>query len=399
VSEPAGSLVVRNIGRLTTWTRPRLNLAAMVISDGVVEWVGVDRNLPPDISDRPELDAAGAAVIPGFVDCHTHAVWAGTRRDDVRSRLSGRDYHPAGIASTVEATRKAPAEDLLAFTTGRLETMRDNGTTTVEIKSGYGLTPQSETALLKIARSAALEVGISAATTYLGAHVVPDGRDQAEYVEEVVARLPMAAAAGATWCDVFCEEGAFSVGDARRILLAAAMHGLGTRIHAEQLTNSGGALLAAELGCASADHLDHVTPEDARALARAGVVGVLVPVASLYTRSERWSHAAVLREAGVTLAVATDCNPGTAWCDSMPYAVQLACFGMGLAVDEALEAATLGGAMALRRRDIGHLDVGARGDLVVLASDHEADLVAHLGVQVTATTVVGGVVAGAERPS
>jgi imidazolonepropionase len=207
-----------------------------------------------------------------------------------------------------------------------------------------------------------------------------------------VAQLPAAVEHGASWCDVFCDDGAFTVEEARTILRAARGAGLGLRMHAEQLSHTGAALLAAELGCASADHLDHATSEDARAMAAAGVVAVLVPVTSLYTRSNRWSHARTLRGGGCTLAVATDCNPGTAWCESMPYAVQLACLGMGLAVDEALRAATFGGAAALRRPDVGHLDIGARADLVVLASDHEADLVAHLGVNPVATTVVGGAV-------
>lgn len=383
-------LVVRRIGRLTTWALPRLDNAAIVISDGRVEWVGHDRDLPAGLGDRPELDVAGAAVLPGFVDCHTHAVWAGSRRDDVSARLDGSGYTAAGIGSTVAATREASYDDLLALTTQRLAAMRSHGTTSVEIKSGYGLTPEAETRLLEVAREAARSVGMAASTTYLGAHVVPAGRDHDEYVDEVVAQIPAAVAAGANWCDVFCDDGAFTVDDARRILSAAHEHGLGGRIHAEQLSHTGAALLAAELGCASADHLDHVTPADAAALAAAGVVGVLVPVTSLYTRTNRWSHAAVLRDGGVTLAVATDCNPGTAWCESMPYAVQLACFAMGLGIDEALQAATLGGAKALRRDDIGHLDVGARGDLVALASDHEADIVAHLGASSVARTVIAG---------
>ena len=396
MTAPDQGLVVRRIGRLTTWAQPLVTDAAMVITDGRVEWTGPDRELPAGVADRPELDAAGAAVLPGFVDCHTHAVWAGSRRDDIAARLGdtaarlgGGEYTPAGIGATVAATRAASYDDLLALAALRLMAMRDNGTTTVEIKSGYGLTPSDEARILAVARDAAAGVGLDATTTYLGAHVVPDGRDHDEYVDEVVADLPLAAAAGAHWCDVFCDEGAFTVDDARRILTAATSHGLGTRMHAEQLSHTGAALLAAELGCASADHLDHVTPEDAAAMAAAGVVGVLVPVASLYTRSGRWSHAAVLRDAGVTLAVATDCNPGTAWCESMPYAIQLACLGMGLGVDEALRAATLGGAKALRRTDVGHLGVGARGDLVVLASDHEVDLVAHLGAPAVATTVFG----------
>jgi imidazolonepropionase len=383
-------LVVRRIGRLTTWAQPRLSDAAIVVEDGRVAWFGADRDLPGGRGDYEELDADGRAVIPGFVDCHTHAVWAGSRRDDVAGRLAGGDYTPAGIASTVAATRAADDAELRALAAQRLDAMRASGTTTVEVKSGYGLTPHDETRILAVARDAAAAAGLTATTTYLGAHVVPDGRDRASYVEEVVATLPAAGSAGAQWCDVFCDEGAFTVDDARRILLAAGEQGLGLRIHAEQLSHSGATQLAAELRCASADHLDHVTLADAAALAAAGVVGVLVPVASLYTRSQRWSHAAVLRDAGVTLAVATDCNPGTAWCESMPYAVQLACLGMGLTVDEALQAATLGGAKALRRTDIGHLGLGAQADLVVLGTDHEADLVAHLGAPAVASTVVRG---------
>lgn len=384
-------LVVRHIGRLTTWSSPRLADAAVVITDGAVAWTGPDAELPSGLSDRPELDAAGAAVIPGFVDCHTHAVWAGSRRDDVAGRLDGDGYTPAGIAATVAATRSASYDDLLALATARVRAMHREGTTTVEIKSGYGLTPPDEMKILDVAAAVAAAEPIDVAATYLGAHVVPDGRSRDEYVAEVVANLGGAAEHGATWCDVFCDDGAFSVDEARRILLAAHEAGLGLRMHADQLANIGASTLAAELGCASADHLDHVTPTDAAALAAAGVVGVLVPVASLYSRSERWSHAAVLRDAGVTLAVATDCNPGTAWCESMPYAVQLACLGMGLGIGEALEAATLGGAKALRRNDIGHLGVGARGDLVVLTSDHEADVVAHLGAPVAAVVVSAGV--------
>lgn len=386
-------LVVRRIGRLTSWAEPRLTDAAIVITDGRVEWVGVDSDLPAGLVDRPELDAAGAAVLPGFVDCHTHAVWAGSRRDDLSARLNGGDYTPGGIAATATATAAATDIELASLTAGRLEAMQRHGTTTVEVKSGYGLDPMAELRLLDVARIAADTVRIDLTTTYLGAHTVPAGRDRNEYVDEVVATLPAARAHGAAWCDVFCDDGAFTVDEAHRILTAAGEIGLGTRVHAEQLSHTGAALLAAELGCASADHLDHVTPADAAALAAAGVIGVLVPVASLYTRSGRWSHAATLREAGCTLAVATDCNPGTAWCESMPYAIQLACLGMGLDVDEALKAATLGGAKALRRKDIGQLDVGNRGDLVVLASDHEADLVAHLGAPAVTTTVIGGRVA------
>jgi imidazolonepropionase len=384
-------LVVRRIGRLTTWVQPRLTEAAVVIRDGRVAWVGADCDLPGGLGEGPELDAGGAAVLPGFVDCHTHAVWAGSRRDDLVGRLEGASYRPGGIAATVAATRAASTDAGRSPPQQRVEAALALGTTTMEIKSGYGLTPDDELRLLDVASSL---TGPTVTVTYLGAHVVPEGRGRAEYVEEVVGQLPSAVDHGAAWCDVFCDDGAFSVEEARVVLSAARRAGLGLRMHAEQLSHTGAALLAAELGCASADHLDHATPEDAAALARAEVIGVLVPVTSLYTRSGRWDHARILTDAGCTLAIATDCNPGSAWCESMPYAVQVACLGMGLGVDEALRAATLGGAAALRRADIGQLGSGARGDLIVVASDHEADLVAHLGARVVETTVVAGAVVG-----
>ena len=383
-------LIVRNIGRLTTWHGPVVEDAAVVIRDGAVHWTGADRDLPAATDDAPELDAAGAAVLPGFVDAHTHAVWAGNRRDDFIGRVSGADYSPHGINSTVEATRAASYDELLALTAARLTEMQRHGATTVEVKSGYGLTPGDEIQLLTVAKQAAEQVGLDVTTTYLGAHVVPAGRDRGDYVDEVVNTLPAAADAGAQWCDVFCDDGAFTVDEARQILTAARDQGLGLRMHAEQLARTGAAELAAELGCASADHLDHVTIDDAKALAAAGVVATLVPAVSLYSRSMRWNHARTLREAGCTLAIATDCNPGTAWCESMPYAMQLACLAMGLDVDTVLRAATLGGAAALRRTDIGNLGIGAKGDLVLVNSDHEADVLGHLGTQAVIRTVVDG---------
>jgi imidazolonepropionase len=379
-------LVLRRIGRLTTWAQPVLTDAALVIRDGRIDWVGPDRELPSD-AELPELDVGGAAVLPGLVDCHTHAVWAGSRREDFVGRLSGTAYSPGGIHSTVAATRAATYDELRARAQRRITTMRGNGTTTVEVKSGYGLTIDDELRMLDVA---ATLHGPTVTTTYLGAHVVPTDRERDDYVDEVVATLPAAKQHGAQWCDVFCDDGAFTIDESRRILTAAYGNGLGLRIHAEQMTHTGAAALAAELRCASADHLDHVTAADAAAMAAADVVAVLVPVASLYTRSGRWQHATTLREAGCSFAVATDCNPGTAWCESLPYAMQLACLEMGLPVETVLRAATLGGAKALRRNDIGHLGPGARGDVVVLDADHEADLLAHLGVNGISRTIVGG---------
>jgi imidazolonepropionase len=314
-------------------------------------------------------------------------VWAGSRRDDFLARVDrSAGYTPGGIASTVAATRAASYDDLARSAQQRVDRAVAAGTTTLEVKSGYGLTPGDEMRLLDVASTLS---GPQVTTTYLGAHVVPDGRERAAYVAEVVQSLPDARSRGAQWCDVFCDDGAFTVEETRLILTAAAAAGLGGRIHAEQLTHTGAATLAAELRAASADHLDHVTEADARALAAAGTVAVVVPVCSLYTRSGRWGHAGLLRDAGCTLAIATDCNPGTAWCESMPYAMQLACLAMGLPADVVLRGATLGGARALRRDDVGHLSPGARADLVVVDGDHEADLLAHLGSSAVARTVVG----------
>lgn len=382
-----GDLLVRNIGRLTTWSRPVVNDAALLAREGRVTWVGSDNDVPRSAGDLPELDAGGAAVLPGLVDCHTHLIWAGSRRDDFVGRVEQHSgYSPGGIASTVSATRDASYDDLLALAQQRADRALAAGTTTIEVKSGYGLTPEDELRLLGVAAGLC---GPRVTTTYLGAHVVPDGRERSTYVDEVVRTLPHAAGQGAQWCDVFCDDGAFTVDEARRILTAAAEHGLGGRLHAEQLSHTGAAALAAELGCASADHLDHVSPDDARAMAAAGTVAVVVPVCSLYTRSNRWDHARLLAEAGCTLAVATDCNPGTAWCESMPYAMQLAVLAMGLPPGQVLRAATLGGAKALRRDDVGHLGPGARADLVVVDGEHAVDLLAHLGAPGVARTVVG----------
>lgn len=386
-----GDLVVRNIGRLTTWHGPVVTDAALVARAGRVAWTGRASDLTALPDDLPELDAGGAAVLPGLVDCHTHLVWAGSRRDDFCARLGGGGYSPGGITSTVTATRAASYDELRALAQARADHAAVHGTTTIEVKSGYGLTVDDELRLLDVAASL---TGPRVTTTYLGAHVVPTGRDRSDYVDEVVQTLPDARARGAQWCDVFCDEGAFTVDEARLILTAAAAAGFGLRMHAEQLSHTGAARLAAELRCASADHLDHVTPDDAHALAVAGVTAVLVPVCSLYTRSGRYDHAQVLRNAGTTLAIATDCNPGTAWSESMPFAMQLACLAMGLEPDTVLRAATLGGAAALRRDDVGHLGVGAAADLVVVDGEHEADLLAHLGVNGINRTVVGGVSIG-----
>lgn len=394
---PTGDLLIRRAGRVVTNAGPPVDgPAAVSVRGGVIAWVGPDARVPWTITDAPELDAGGACVVPGFVDPHTHALWAGSRRDEYVARLAGERYDGGGIASTVAATTAASDDDLLDLATARLTRMATNGTTTVEVKTGYGLDPEQELRLLGLVVRLAGRVPLRVEPTLL-AHVVPAGADRAAHVAALAAALPAAKAAGARWVDVFCDRGAYTVQESRTLLHAAAAAGLGGRLHAEQLANTGAAALAAECGCASADHLEHVDPAGAAAMAAAGVVGVLLPTATLSTGGS-WDNARVLRAAGVTLALGTDCNPGTSWCESVPYALQLAAPLLGLTVAEALTAATAGGAAALRRPDLGVLKLNATGDLVVLDAEHEADLVAHLGAPAVRTTVVGGVpVAGARH--
>jgi imidazolonepropionase len=391
MSPPSGDLLVRRAGRVVTNAGPPLpGPAAVAIRSGVVAWLGAERDIPYALTDAPELDAGGACVVPGFVDPHTHLVWAGSRRAEFEARLAGERYDGGGIATTVAATGAASDEELRRLAEGRVRAMLAAGTTTVEVKTGYGLEPAAELRLLDVIGALAGRVPARVEPTFL-AHVVPAGADRATHVRALADALPEAARRGARWCDVFCDRSAFTVEETAALLSAARAAGLGTRLHAEQLSRTGAAALAAEHGCASADHLEHVDEAGARAMAAAGVVGVLLPTATLSTRGTHWDSARVLRAAGVRLALGTDCNPGTSWCESMPYAIQLACLLLGLTVAEALDAASRGGAAALRRDDVGHLGPGACGDLAVLAAEHEADLVAHLGAPAVRTTVVGGV--------
>jgi imidazolonepropionase len=385
-------LLVRGIGRLRTLADGGVDEtvgAAVAIRNGRVEWAGSERELPAGLGELPELAVGGACVVPGFVDAHTHAVWAGTRRAELVARLQGERYDGGGIVTTVRATTSATDDELLDLARHRLAAMSANGTTTVEVKTGYGLAPEEELRLVSVAATLASKGPLDVEVTYL-AHVPDPARDRADHVAATIAALPDAAARGARWCDVFCDRGAFTVEESRSLLAAARSAGLGLRLHADQLGPTGGAALAAETGCASADHLEHVTPAAAAAMVAAGVVGVLLPTATLATRGRAFDSATVLRGAGVRLALGTDCNPGTSWCESMPYAMQLACFLLGLSVEEALRAATTGSAASLRRTDVGTLAPGTRGDLAVLAADHEADLVAHLGAAPVAATVARG---------
>jgi imidazolonepropionase len=322
------------------------------------------------------VDTRGGAVVPGFVDAHTHAVFAGDRRDELRRRLAGATYAEiaaggGGIVSTVRATRDATEQDLGAALRRRLDEMLRCGTTTCEVKSGYGLTTESELKLLRVVRSVGCAHAIEIAATFMGAHEIPiEYRDRRDaYVDLVVNEMIPAVAAQrlAEWCDVFCEIGVFTPEESRTILDAGTRAGLKPRIHADELAASGGSLVAAACGARSADHLIFVDPAGADALATAGVAATLLPIASLYLKLGRFAPARMLIERGVAVALATDVNPGGGFSPSMPFAMTLACFGMGLTFEEALVAATINGAYALDRDNrLGSLEVGKQLDAVVV---------------------------------
>jgi imidazolonepropionase len=388
-------LLLTGIGQLTTNVGDPLAGAAVKIADGRVVYAGPGKDAPEQ-GQGAHIDCDGRAVIPGLVDAHTHLVFAGDRAGEFARRLAGASYAEiaasgGGIVSTVEATRAATEEELFDQASKRTWRMIASGTTTVEIKSGYGLDVETELRLLRVARRIGEELPITVKTTFLGAHTVPPEYrgDRAGYVDLVIGEMLPKAAVLADYCDVFVEEGAFTVDEARRIFAAAADYGLGARVHAEQLTRSGGAALAAEIGAASADHLDHATAEDAAALAAAAVVAVLVPGASYSLRSNQ-APGPMLLESGVTAALATDCNPGTSYFESMGLVISLAVVEIGLTVDQAIFAATRGGALALGLDDRGTLTPGSAGDLVVLDAPSPAHIAYRPATNLVWKTIRGG---------
>ncbi len=376
----SGDLLLTDISELVT-NDPRagsrlgvIEEAALVIRDGHVAWVGTGDDLPIRYRDMPELDCAGRAVIPGFVDPHTHLVFGGERSDEFAMRLQGATYLEVqaaggGIASTVAATRAESPTDLRAAAIDRAGQMLEHGTTTVEIKSGYGLDLPTEVASLEVARQVGEALPVDVVTTFLGAHVVPleFADDRSGYLELLEAIMP-AVSASATYCDVFCDEGAFTVSEARRVLEAGRRQGLRPRLHANQLGNTGGVELAIELEAVSADHLEHIDEQQAQALADSEVVAVLCPTASWSIRAPQ-APGKLLWDVGATVALATDCNPGTSFVVSMQLVIAVACLDMGLTLDQALWSATRGGALAVEEPNKGRLRPGDWGDLLVLESD------------------------------
>ncbi|GAA1454714.1 imidazolonepropionase [Nocardiopsis tropica] len=366
--------------------------AALVVQGGRVAWAG-PRSQAPDADAR--VDAAGRCVLPGFVDSHSHIVFAGNRSREFAARMSGQPYSAGGIRTTVAATREASDADLLAGARRLVGEARAQGTTTLEVKSGYGLTTRDEERCLAVAARVTDEV------TFLGAHVVaPEyADDPAGYLDLVTGPMMDACAPHARWVDVFCERGAFDEDASRRVLTAGRERGLLPRVHGNQLGEGPGVRLAVELGAASVDHCTHLSAADVEALAEAGgrpepTVATLLPGVDFSTR-QPYPDARALIDAGAVVALASDCNPGSCFTSSLAFCIAVAVRDMGMTPDEAVWAATAGGARALRRTDVGHLAPGARADLTLLDAPDHVHLAYRPGVpQVAAVWKDGELVAG-----
>jgi len=373
--------VIRNIGELLTndptlgeGAVGRLLDAAMVIDDEVILWVGPNAHAPE--ADEM-IDAHGMAVIPGFVDSHTHLVFAGERSDEFEARMSGEHYDGGGIARTIAATRTASVDELRDATQKRLRELHAGGVTTVEIKSGYALDVDGELRLLDIANEFSDEV------TFLGGHVVPEeyAHERGAYVELVRGPMLDACAPKSTWADVFCDRGAFDVDESRAILTAARSAGLGLRVHGNQLGATGGVALGVEMDAASVDHCTFLSDDDIELLASSATVATLLPGADFSTRAD-YSSARRLRDGGATIALATDCNPGTSYVTSMAFVLAIAVRDMHMEFEDALWSSTRGGALALRRDDIGHLGVGAKAHVVILDAPRAVHLAYRPGAPI-----------------
>ena len=410
-------LVIRHLRQLITCAgsaprRGRAQRDVTVIPDGAVAadgetiiYAGPDDGLPPLLASKPDhvIDGRLLSAVPGFVDGHTHALYAGDRRDELRRRLAGATYaeiaaQGGGIVSTVRATRAASEDDLVNASRPRLAEMLACGTTTAEVKSGYGLDVDSELRMLRAIRRLNAELPIDIVPTFMGAHEIPlEYRERrAEYERLIVDRMIPAIANErlAEWCDVFCETGVFTPDESLRILEAGKRHGLRARIHADELAASGGSQVAAAAGARSADHLVFVDEAGIRALRDGEVVATLLPNAAFYLKLGRFAPARALIDAGVPVAIATDVNPGGGFSPSMPFAMTLACFGMDLTFEEALTAATINGAYSLDRHDaIGSLEPRKLMDLVLVNGD-AIDLIRIGAPAIAAVIKRGRVVTG-----
>ncbi|HEX6524498.1 MAG TPA: imidazolonepropionase [Streptosporangiaceae bacterium] len=366
--------LVTNEGDLGTFTA--IDNAALIIEDGVIAWTGPSSRAPAADSF---VDAGRRAVLPGFVDSHAHLVFGGERSAEFAARMAGRPYAAGGILTTVKATRAATDVALRANLRRLVNEMRGQGTTAFECKSGYGLTVADE------ARGVTLAAEVTPEVTFLGAHVVPPefAPDVAGYVDLVCGPMLTACAPYAKWIDVFCEDGAFGPDAATTILAAGHAAGLGARVHANQLGPGPGVRVAAEAGAAAVDHCTYLTPADVDTIVSSGLVATLLPSAEFSTRHP-YPDARRLLDAGATVALATDCNPGSSFTSSMSFCIALAVREMRMTTEEAVWAATAGGARALRRTDLGHLGAGARADLILLDAPSHAYLAYRPGVPLIA---------------
>jgi imidazolonepropionase len=371
--------LIKNIGLLVTNNSEidgtplgLIENAALLIEHGKVKWIGASESTP---SAEKSIDASGKCVIPGLVDSHNHLIFAGDRSHEFAARMNGQKYEAGGIAYTVELTRKASDSDLLSNAQRLQHEALHSGTTTIEIKSGYGLTVKDEARSLSIAKQLTDE------TTFLGAHVVPsEYKDKADdYVDLVCGQMLTEVKPHAKWIDVFCDRGAFTTEQARKVLKAGIAAGLLPRLHANQLEQGDGIALGVELDAASVDHVSHFNQNDIEKLAKSKTVATLLPGAEFSTRSN-YPDARKLIDAGVTVAIAADCNPGSSYTTNMPLMIALAVREMFMTPAQALWSATKGGAQALRRSDVGHLSVGANADFVILKESSYIHLAYRPGV-------------------
>ncbi|WP_435583137.1 imidazolonepropionase [Amycolatopsis thermoflava] len=369
------AVLITGIGELTTNDDElgTLTGAAIVFDGPAIAWVG-PAAAAPDADER--IDVEGRAALPGWVDSHTHLVFAGDRTAEFEARMAGQPYSAGGIAVTVDATRAASDAELTANLRRHVSEAVRQGTTCLETKTGYGLTVADEVRAARIAAAVADEV------TFLGAHLVPPGADAESYVDLVCGEMLDAVAGSVRWADVFCETGAFDEVQSERVLRAAARRGLGLRVHGNQLGAGPGVRLAVRMGAASVDHCSHLSDSDVEALASSDTVATLLPACDLSTR-QPLAPARRLLDAGATVALATNANPGSSYTTSMGFCVATAVLQMGLSVAEAVRAATLGGARALRRTDVGVLRPGARADLHVLDAPSRTHLAYRPGVPLT----------------
>jgi imidazolonepropionase len=362
----------------------RIADAALVVEDGRVAWTGPAAQAPP--ADH-RVDVGGRAVLPGWVDSHSHLVFAGDRTDEFEARMAGKPYAAGGIATTVTATRAATDAQLREGLRRHVDEAFAQGTTTIETKTGYGLTPAEEL------RAARLAAEFTDEVSWLGAHIVAPGTDPDDYLAELVGPQLDAVKDHVRWADVFCETGAFDEQQSRAVLVAAREAGLGLRVHGNQLTEGPGVRLACELDAASVDHCNHLSAADVDALANSATVATVLPACDLSTR-QPLAPARELLDAGATVAIASNCNPGSSYTSSLAFCVATAVLQMRLTVAEAVHAATFGGAQALRRSDVGRLTIGARADLHVLDAPSVTHLAYRPGVPLTHAVHRGGAARG-----